>query len=159
MYCITHSDRLFSLLFACESPLIAYRYFERFGPVKDAFVMYHQETGQPRGFGFVTFEQDEGAEVALQTSFHNIRNKMVEVKRAFPKVRFTHRIFLCILIHVHIHTHWSESNGVKARYERCVRILWNLLLYRQLCKHRRRQQRLWLLLEPLLLKMLPPKSR
>ena len=60
-------------------------YFEQFGPVKDAFVMYHQETGQPRGFGFVTFELDEAAESALGTTFHNIRNKMVEVKRAFPK--------------------------------------------------------------------------
>lgn len=34
-------------------------YFEQYGSVKDAVVMYDHENKRPRGFGFVTFQDDE----------------------------------------------------------------------------------------------------
>lgn len=41
-------------------------YFEQIGPVTEARVIYDRETGRSRGFGFVTFENDEDAERAKQ---------------------------------------------------------------------------------------------
>jgi len=39
--------------------------FERFGSVTDARVITDRETGRSRGFGFVTFAQDEDASTAV----------------------------------------------------------------------------------------------
>ena len=39
--------------------------FERFGQVTDARVITDRETGRSRGFGFVTFEQNEHAIAAV----------------------------------------------------------------------------------------------
>ena len=40
--------------------------FEAFGPVTDAAVINDRETGRSRGFGFVTFENAEDAQTAIQ---------------------------------------------------------------------------------------------
>lgn len=40
--------------------------FSRFGNVTDAIVMRDRETGRSRGFGFVTFSNDNEAEAAIQ---------------------------------------------------------------------------------------------
>jgi len=60
------------------------QYFEAFGPVADAQIMTERYTGHSRGFGFVTFEDDEGARNALKAR-HIIQGKTVEVKKAQPK--------------------------------------------------------------------------
>jgi RNA recognition motif-containing protein len=33
-------------------------YFEAYGPVKEAIVMYDRQTNRSRGFGFVTFDNE-----------------------------------------------------------------------------------------------------
>ena len=40
--------------------------FEAFGEVSDAVVISDRETGRSRGFGFVTFEEDEAAREAVE---------------------------------------------------------------------------------------------
>ncbi len=40
--------------------------FERFGEVTEAKIITDRETGRSRGFGFVTFTQDEDAENAVK---------------------------------------------------------------------------------------------
>ncbi len=40
--------------------------FESFGAVSDAKVITDRETGRSRGFGFVTFEQPEDADAAIE---------------------------------------------------------------------------------------------
>jgi RNA recognition motif-containing protein len=37
-------------------------YFEGFGPVTDAVVLYDRETNRPRGFGFITFSTRDSLE-------------------------------------------------------------------------------------------------
>ena len=41
------------------------RGFERFGEVDDVAVINDRDTGRSRGFGFVTFEEDEAADKAV----------------------------------------------------------------------------------------------
>lgn len=60
-------------------------YFERFGRITDVVVMHDSSTNRPRGFGFVTFESEESVENVMQKSFHELNNRLVEVKRAVPK--------------------------------------------------------------------------
>jgi len=60
------------------------KYFEQFGAVTESQVMTERETGRSRGFGFVTFHEEETAERVLATQ-HAIQGKPVEVKRAEPK--------------------------------------------------------------------------
>mmetsp|Transcript_9740 Transcript_9740/g.14191 ORF Transcript_9740/g.14191 Transcript_9740/m.14191 type:complete len:92 (-) Transcript_9740:242-517(-) len=40
--------------------------FSRFGPVRDARVIYDRDSGRSRGFGFVTFDNDEDADNAVE---------------------------------------------------------------------------------------------
>lgn len=60
------------------------KYFETFGGVVDAVVMFDRQTQRSRGFGFVTFQQDAVVHDIMMGS-HEINGKMVEVKRAEPK--------------------------------------------------------------------------
>ncbi|KAF5746749.1 putative RNA-binding family protein [Tripterygium wilfordii] len=61
-------------------------YFERFGRIMDVVVMHDNLTNRPRGFGFVTFDSEESVENLMQQSFHELNGKVVEVKRAVPRV-------------------------------------------------------------------------
>lgn len=40
--------------------------FERFGEVEDARIITDRDTGRSRGFGFVTFQDDDAAQAAIQ---------------------------------------------------------------------------------------------
>uniref|UniRef100_A0A1D1XK76 RNA-binding protein Musashi Rbp6 n=1 Tax=Anthurium amnicola TaxID=1678845 RepID=A0A1D1XK76_9ARAE len=61
------------------------RYFEQFGSITDAVVMYDHNTQRPRGFGFITYGSEDAVDKALVKTFHELNGKMVEVKRAVPK--------------------------------------------------------------------------
>ncbi|GJQ08300.1 hypothetical protein GpartN1_g91.t1 [Galdieria partita] len=60
-------------------------YFENFGTVQDAHIMYDHQTGKSRGFGFITFCSVEAVDKVFQTPRHIIKGKVVEVKIAEPK--------------------------------------------------------------------------
>lgn len=63
-------------------------YFEKFGCITDVVIMYDSATHRPRGFGFITFDTEEAVENVMQKNFHELNNKVVEVKRAVPKDRY-----------------------------------------------------------------------
>ncbi|KAJ8905822.1 hypothetical protein NDN08_002327 [Rhodosorus marinus] len=61
-------------------------FFTKYGAVEDAQVMIDHRTGNSRGFGFVTFQDEDATENVLgrgsNTTKIDINGKMVEVKRA-----------------------------------------------------------------------------
>ncbi|PIN01159.1 RNA-binding protein musashi/mRNA cleavage and polyadenylation factor I complex, subunit HRP1 [Handroanthus impetiginosus] len=61
------------------------RYFDQFGTITDVVVMYDHNTQRPRGFGFITYDSEEAVDKVLFKTFHELKGKMVEVKRAVPK--------------------------------------------------------------------------
>jgi heterogeneous nuclear ribonucleoprotein A1/A3 len=61
-------------------------YFSQFGNVVEATLMSNKDTGRPRGFGFITFDNDQSVEAVLAKQGEIIiKDKPVEVKRALPK--------------------------------------------------------------------------
>lgn len=56
--------------------------FQQYGHVLDSTVMMDKDTGRPRGFGFVTFEDDEGVDRTLAMQPLMLDGKQIEVKRA-----------------------------------------------------------------------------
>lgn len=60
-------------------------YFGSFGTITDAVVIHDKETHRPRGFGFVTFDSEDVVNNLLQKSLYELKNRLVEVKRAEPK--------------------------------------------------------------------------
>ncbi|KAK9265852.1 hypothetical protein L1049_027085 [Liquidambar formosana] len=61
------------------------QYFESYGHVTDVVVMYDQITQRPRGFGFISFDNEDAVDRVLHKTFHELNGKLVEVKRALPK--------------------------------------------------------------------------
>lgn len=60
-------------------------YFEMFGEVTEVQLMFDRNTNRHRGFGFVSFEDEEPADKVCSIQFHDIRGKKVEVKVAQTK--------------------------------------------------------------------------
>ncbi|KAJ8534640.1 hypothetical protein K7X08_016368 [Anisodus acutangulus] len=61
------------------------QYFQNYGNVTDKVIMFDPNTCRPRGFGFITFDSEDAADKVLHKNFHELKNKLVEVKRAQPK--------------------------------------------------------------------------
>jgi RNA recognition motif-containing protein len=57
-------------------------HFEQYGPVVSVEVMKDRNTGEPRGFGFVVFEDPTTVDLVMDEPTHEINHKIVDVKRA-----------------------------------------------------------------------------
>mmetsp|Transcript_19527 Transcript_19527/g.40463 ORF Transcript_19527/g.40463 Transcript_19527/m.40463 type:complete len:534 (+) Transcript_19527:138-1739(+) len=60
-------------------------YFESFGEVEGAMVVFNRETRKSRGFGFVIFKEGKSVDLVMQNKVHVINGKQVEIKVAVPR--------------------------------------------------------------------------
>ncbi|KAL3660177.1 hypothetical protein V7S43_014708 [Phytophthora oleae] len=60
------------------------QHFGKYGALTDAALMKDKYTGQPRGFGFVTFADASAIDRVLEET-HTLDGRSVEVKRAIPR--------------------------------------------------------------------------
>lgn len=56
--------------------------FSQYGEIAEAKVIVDRETGRSRGFGFVTFTNDEAADAALQMNGQDLDGRTIRVDRA-----------------------------------------------------------------------------
>ena len=61
--------------------------FSRFGALREVVVMRHQDTGEPRGFGFVTFAEHEQAKAAVASGFCTLGADQARCKVVFASPR------------------------------------------------------------------------
>jgi len=71
-------------------------YFSQFGEVAEVSIKYDKVTGNPRGFGFITFSNGASIAAVLNGGPHMIRNKIIEPKR--PKSRPSNPSFKKIFV-------------------------------------------------------------
>lgn len=60
-------------------------FFNRYGKVMEVVIMYDQEKKKSRGFGFLSFEDDEAVDRCVSEHFVNLSGKQVEIKKAEPR--------------------------------------------------------------------------
>eukprot|EP00939_MAST-03C_sp_MAST-3C-sp1_P003653 g3653.t1 len=60
-------------------------YFQQYGNIVDAVVMYDRVSKRSRGFGFVTFENERSVVEAMRSQNHEINGKHIEIKKAEPR--------------------------------------------------------------------------
>ncbi|XP_019194278.1 PREDICTED: heterogeneous nuclear ribonucleoprotein 1 [Ipomoea nil] len=61
-------------------------YFSSYGSVVEHQIMLDHNTGRSRGFGFVTFDNEDAVQKVLSDGrMHELNGKQVEIKRAEPK--------------------------------------------------------------------------
>ena len=60
-------------------------HFGQYGSVDEVELPVDRATGSRKGFGFVSFENEETVELAMKDTFHKIGDYTVEVKRAVAK--------------------------------------------------------------------------
>ncbi|XP_022716707.1 heterogeneous nuclear ribonucleoprotein 1-like isoform X2 [Durio zibethinus] len=60
------------------------KHFGKYGEIIDSVIMKDRYTGQPRGFGFITYADPSVVEKVIEED-HVINGKQVEIKRTIPK--------------------------------------------------------------------------
>jgi len=61
-----------------------YTFFAKYGKILDSIVMRHPD-GKSRGFGFITYEENEAAEKVVTAKDLEIDGRKIDPKRAIPK--------------------------------------------------------------------------
>ncbi|CAK9148885.1 unnamed protein product [Ilex paraguariensis] len=60
------------------------KHFGEYGEITDSVIMKDRYTGQPRGFGFITYADPSVVDKVIEDT-HVINGKQVEIKRTIPK--------------------------------------------------------------------------
>ncbi|KAF5204725.1 Rna-binding protein [Thalictrum thalictroides] len=66
------------------TPVQFNKHFGKYGEITDSVIMKDRRSGQPRGFGFVTYADPAVVDKVIEET-HVINGKQVEIKRTIPK--------------------------------------------------------------------------
>lgn len=83
--------------------------FAKFGPIAEAQIMKDRVRGRSRGFGFVTFEDDDSVTKVLSVPEHRLDGKLVDVKRAEPKKTTVPPLAVGQAVAAHLHASPNSS--------------------------------------------------
>ncbi|KAF9590245.1 hypothetical protein IFM89_032023 [Coptis chinensis] len=72
------------------TPVQFNKHFGKYGEITDSVIMKDRKSGQPRGFGFVTYADPSVVDKVIEDT-HVINGKQVEIKRTIPKGSVTSR--------------------------------------------------------------------
>ena len=61
------------------------KFFTNYGEVREAVVLFDNNRGASRCFGFVTFESKDTVDLLVRDNNYSIKGKPVDVKQALPK--------------------------------------------------------------------------
>ncbi|KAJ1430131.1 RNA-binding domain superfamily [Sesbania bispinosa] len=61
-----------------------WKHFGKYGEITDSVIMKDRKTGQPRGFGFITYADPSVVDKVIEDS-HIINGKQVEIKQTIPR--------------------------------------------------------------------------
>jgi RNA recognition motif-containing protein len=76
-----------------------YNEFSKYGEIVDSIVMKNPETGNSRGFGFVTYKENSSAENAVASGSHKIDGKIVSLFLFAFNPNFNYEIYDSIILH------------------------------------------------------------
>jgi len=62
-----------------------FEYFSQFGNTIDKVIIRDNQSGQSKGFGFITFDCSDAVENCFKSRPHVLDNKTLDVKRAMPR--------------------------------------------------------------------------
>ncbi|XP_071790959.1 RNA-binding protein Musashi homolog Rbp6-like isoform X2 [Asterias amurensis] len=83
---VTRTKKIFiGGLAAQTTPEDLKNYFQQFGKVEDVTLMMDRQTNRHRGFGFVVMENEDNVDKICDMHYHEVKDKMVEAKKAQPK--------------------------------------------------------------------------
>ncbi|XP_022104614.1 RNA-binding protein Musashi homolog Rbp6-like isoform X3 [Acanthaster planci] len=83
---VTRTKKIFvGGLAASTTPEDLKNYFQQFGKVEDVTLMMDRQTNRHRGFGFVVMETEDDVNKICEMHYHEVKDKMVETKKAQPK--------------------------------------------------------------------------
>jgi RNA recognition motif-containing protein len=60
-------------------------FFTKFGDVREAVVLYDNNRGASRCFGFVTFDSKDTVDRLVKENNYQLKGKQIDVKQALPK--------------------------------------------------------------------------
>lgn len=85
-------------------------FFNRYGPVREACVLFDNNRGVSRCFGFVTFEQKETVDSLVKKNNYSIKGKLVDVKQALPKsLQKTQNVTCCSNVDALLNRHRKRN--------------------------------------------------
>ncbi|ERN19207.1 heterogeneous nuclear ribonucleoprotein 1 [Amborella trichopoda] len=74
------------------TPATFTKHFGKYGEITDSVIMKDRYTGQPRGFGFITYADPSVVDKVIEDD-HIINGKQVEIKRTIPKGTLQSKVF------------------------------------------------------------------